>query len=142
MIPSLVALFLLVSACKDKPEEGKGGEPEIAWPEKPADGTPVAVKVLELMKDESKGPQARMRLFNFSDKSVERVSLTLHYKDGQGKELKTFPHTQMWPGGVESKDYASFKGGMFMPKETEKIEVEVKKVVFAGGVAWQKEPQP
>jgi len=138
-------LFLLVgalfgSACKDKSSES-GSEPKVDWPEKPADGCPVSVKVLEVLKaeggEDSQGPRARMRVFNFSEKKIERLSLSLKYKDEKGTELKSFPHTQIWPEGVEGKKHETFKGGMFMPKETKDVDVVVKKVVFAGGDAWE-----
>jgi hypothetical protein len=132
----VVFLGACFGACKDKAGEGES-KAKIKWPEKPADGCPVAVKVLELLEPGTKGPRARMRVFNFSEKKVERLSMTLHYQDGNGKEIKTFPHTQMWPGGVAGKSHDTFKGGMFMPQKTKKVVVDIEKVVFSGGEVWQ-----
>lgn len=143
VFPVVLFLFagvLFIGACKDKSSES-GSEPKVEWPEKPADGCPVSVQVLEVLKveggEDSQGPRARMRVFNFSEKKIERLSLSLKYKDEKGTELKSFPHTQIWPAGVEGKKHETFKGGMFMPKETKKVDVVVKKVVFAGGDAWE-----
>ena len=82
--------------------------------------------------------EAKVRIFNFSDKDVTRVSMTLDYLDGSGKKLKGFP----WgmggmPNVVPAKGTKVDEVGAFLPPETKKVQVHVKSVEFKDGSKWE-----
>lgn len=125
----------MASGCKGSEPSANGGtrKKEVPWPKKPVDGSPVVFEFIE-MTGEGDDLAANVRLFNFSDKKVKRVSTTLHYLDADGNELKDFPFGIML--SVDSEDYGEIEVGVFVPEETRRIEVEVHRVIFADDSEW------
>lgn len=134
-IVCLSAAFLLAAlSCKgkDSPKD------DTKWPAQPKDGTPLVFEFVELV-GEGRDVRAKMHLFNFTDKTVSAASMTLHYQDGEGTDLKTFPWSHQTAGGlVGKKGHAFVKMGAFMPDGTEAVVVELREVRFEDGSAWQK----
>lgn len=125
-----------VSGCgKDKDAEKKA--PEVKWPDKPENGAPVATEFVSL-EGSGEDLAAKIRFFNFSDKSVKRVGMLLEYLDADGKKLKDFPWAQMGTkymlGPKEHKEYTM---GAFMPPETKKVQVIIRSVDFDDGTDWK-----
>jgi len=126
----LLAVFAL--SCSGK---GGGGEKE-KWPEKPADGAPVA---FEFVKLNGAGDDllAEFKIFNFEDKPVNKLRMKLHYLDASGKELKDFPWSALAPEIVGAKKSAKFEAGAFLPKETASVKVTLREVGFKDGSKWE-----
>lgn len=134
LLPSLL-LAALLSACGSK--EAKNEEPEVAWPADPTDGTPMVWEFVELTGEGDKR-SAKMRMFNFSDKTVTKVQATLHYADSTGKELDTFPWTQMGPNMVGAKGHKEAKMGAFLPAETTSVSATIESIEYGDGSTWAK----
>ena len=82
--------------------------------------------------------EAKMRVFNFADKEVKRISMTLDYLDGSGKKLKDFPWGMMgMPNVVGPKGTKVDEMGAFIPAETKKVEARVRSVEFGDGSKWE-----
>lgn len=141
MKKTALALILgLVIACGGK-KEGDGGdtkEEAVTWPEKPADGTPVVFKSVSVGPDKKgKDLEAKVRMFNFTDKDVSRISATLDYLDGSGKKLKDFPWGMGGPNLLPAKGTKVDEVGAFLPPETKSVEVRVRSVDFKDGSKWE-----
>jgi len=139
MTSMLLAFGLLMpvvaTGCKGKGGDA-GSQRDVKWPAQPADGTPLVAEFLAL---EGSGDriEAKLRLFNFADKEVRGISMTLNYLDGTGKELKDFPWSQSKAAGlVGKKGTADIKGGAFIPAETKTVSVELVSVDYADGTKW------
>lgn len=135
LLPSLL-LAALLGACGSNGAK-KEDEAKVAWPAEPSDGTPMAWEFVELTGEGDKR-SAKMRMFNFSDKTVTKVQATLHYLDGSGKELDTFPWTQMGPNMVGAKGHKEAKMGAFLPPETASVSASIESVEYADGSNWAK----
>ena len=134
----LLALALTTTAvtgCGKKDGDSAAKKDDVAWPAKPTDDTPI---VWQFEKLEGTGDQAaaKMRVFNFTDKAVKGVRMTLHYIDGAGKELKTFPWGAMAPELVGAKGTKVHEVGAFIPPETKTVTATVREVEFADGTKW------
>lgn len=134
---SLLVLAAFALSCSGK---GGGGGDKEKWPEKPADGAPLA---FEFVKLDGAGDdlRAEFKVFNFEDKPVNKVFMKLHYLDAAGKELKDFPWSAQAPEIVGAKKSASLKAGAFLPKETASVKVTLREVAFKDGSMWEA-PQP
>lgn len=129
-------LLSFVIACGSKKEgDGGGGGGDVKWPEKPASGAPVALEFIGLVGQGDR-MEANMRIFNFSDKPVTRINMTLDYLDATGKKLKDFPWGQSGPSLVGPKEYKDKEMGAFIPAETKKVTATVKDVEFGDGSKW------
>jgi hypothetical protein len=126
----------LLGAC-DSNDSKKSDEAQVAWPAEPSDGTPMAWEFVELTGEGDKR-SAKMRMFNFSDKTVTKVQATLHYVDGAGKELDTFPWTQMGPNRVGAKGHKEAKMGAFLPAETKTVTASIESIEYGDGSTWAK----
>lgn len=127
-----VLMFLVFAAgCS-----GKSAGPKEKWPEKPADGAPL---VIEFVKIAGQGDDTRaeLKVFNFEDKDVMRLHMTLHYLDASGKELKDFPWSVQANPVVGAKKSAVIEAGAFLPKETVSVKVDLRSVQFDGGGKWE-----
>jgi len=127
-----VLMFLVFAAgCS-----GKGGGTKEKWPEKSADGAPV---VLEFVKIAGAGKDMRgeFKIFNFDDKDVMRLHMTLHYLDASGKELKDFPWSIQANPVVGAKKSAVIEVGAFLPENTASVKVELREVHLDGGGKWE-----
>lgn len=82
--------------------------------------------------------EAKLRLFNFADKEINSVRMTLNYLDGTGKELKDFPWSQSKAGMIGKKGTAEIKAGAFIPAETKSVTVEFRGVDYADGTKWER----
>lgn len=141
MTSLMLALGLLApvaaTGCKDKGGDG-GSQGDVKWPAAPADGTPMIAEFQELTGSGDR-IEAKFRLYNFADKDVRAIAMTLHYLDGAGKELKDFPWSQAKGAGlVDKKGTADIKGGAFIPAETKKVVAEMRSVEYADGTKWEK----
>lgn len=114
-----------------------GGE-EVKWPEKPADGTPVVIEFVKLVGEGDK-KEAKMRVFNFEEKSVTRLNMMLDYLDKDGKKLKDFPWSaQASAGLVGAKEHKVKEMGAFIPDGTAKVVANLSEVEFRDGKTWKK----
>ncbi len=121
----------------DKKDEGDKKD-SVTWPEKPADGAPVAMVFLE-MKGEGEDMHASVRFFNFSDKGIKRISMTLDYLGEGDKKLKDFPWSQMFPRNLEAKGHFKSNVGAFLPEGTKKVNARMREVEFEDGTKWTAE---
>jgi len=128
----MLVLAAFAVSCSGK--GGGGGEKE-KWPEKPADGAPVAFEFVKLngAGDEL---EAEFKIFNFEGKPVNKLFMKLHYLDASGKELKDFPWSAQAPELVGAKKSARFEAGAFIPKETASVKVTLREVGFKDGSQW------
>jgi len=125
-----------LAGCKSKDGDG-GSSSAKAWPAQPADGTPIAAEFIA-MQGSGDDIEAKLRLFNFADKEINSVRMTLNYLDGTGKELKDFPWSQSKAGMIGKKGTAEIKAGAFIPAETKSVTVEFKGVEYADGTKWER----
>ncbi len=131
-------LAVVVTACGSPGDaKKKDGADKVAWPAQPADGAPVAWEFIELTGEGDKRA-AKMRMFNFADKTVTKVQATLHYLDASGAELDTFPWTQMGPNMIGAKDHKEAKMGAFLPESTASVKATIESVEYDDASNWQK----
>ncbi len=139
---ALVLILGLMFACGGK-KEGEGGaaatgDENVTWPAKPADGTPVAFESVSVGPDKKgKDLEAKVRMFNFTDKDITRISATLDYLDASGKKLKDFPWGMGGPNLLPAKGTKVDEVGAFLPAETKKVAVNVRSVEFKDGSKWE-----
>ncbi len=136
---ALVLILGFVIACGGKKEGDGGGGADVTWPAKPADGSPVVIESLSVAPDrKGKDLEAKVRVFNFSDKDVTRISMTLDYLDGSGKKLKDFPWGMTgMPSLVAAKGFKDDEVGAFLPPETKKVAARIRNVEFKDGTKWE-----
>lgn len=135
----LAAVFVLgagFGGC-DKKDEGEKKD-SVTWPEKPADGAPVVMVFLE-MEGEGEEMSASVRFFNFSDKAVKSIRMTLDYLGEGDKKLKDFPWGQTFAGNLSSKGHMKTRVGAFIPDGTQKVAARIRKVEFQDGTEWTAE---
>ena len=129
-----LATAFVAPACDDKSDsaaDGKAKE-DVKWPEKPTDGSDMALEVLSTTAD-----SAKVRVFNFADKDVSELNLRHHFLDDAGKELDTFPFSQVG-GVVKAKGTAEIETVMMgVPEGMKKVELTIKSITYAGGDKWQ-----
>lgn len=137
LIAGLAALTLSTAAC-DKKGPAEAPAAKVTWPAAPSDGTPVVLQFKELV-DEKGEKLARMTMFNYADKGVSELRMTLHYLDASGKELKTFP----W-GQSKRPELTGAKGtvelpklGAFLPPETASVTATIESVGYTDGTKWE-----
>jgi len=133
-----LALILgLVIACGGKKDEGGGGggATEMTWPAQPADGTPVVFEFVEVTGTGDK-LKAKMRMFNFTQKKITRITSKLDYLDATGKKLKDFPWSMQGPALLGPKEAKEKDMGAFLPAETKKVEAKIEGVDFDDGTKW------
>ncbi len=140
MFSMMIALGLLMPVaaigCKGKGSDG-GSQSDVKWPAQPADGTPLIAE-FQALAGSGDRIEAKFRLYNFADKDVRGISMTLHYLDASGKELKDFPWSQSKGSGlVGKKGTADIKGGAFIPAETKSVTAELRSVDYADGTKWE-----
>jgi hypothetical protein len=136
----VLILILGVFACGGKGDGGGGGGDEaVTWPAQPADGQPVTLQFVSVGPDKrGKDLVAKMRVFNFGDKDVKSIRMTLDYLDGTGKKLKDFPWGMAgMPNVVGPKGTKEEEMGAFIPAETKKVEARVRSVEFGDGSKWE-----
>ena len=127
-----VLMFLVFAAgCSGK---GGAGDKE-KWPEKPADGAPLAIEFVKLV-GAGDDMRAELKLFNFEAKAVRRISMTTHFHDASDKKLKDFPWSVQAPEVVGAKKTAVIEAGAFLPKETVTVKVTLREVEFTDGSKW------
>jgi hypothetical protein len=128
----LLVLVVLITACGKKSKSD-----DVPWPEKPASGAPVVAQYLGIEGEGAKA-QAKLRLFNFEDKSAVNVVMYVRYLDASGKELRSTPANFAAPRGVvKGKQHTEKKMFGKLPEGTDKVEAEVRKVEFDGAPAWE-----
>jgi len=134
---SLLLSAMIVSTCLVATGAGCGESgSDVKWPDKPADGCPVAMEFIA-MDGTGKKAKAKVRLFNFSDKDVKGVQMTLSYLDAKGAELDTFPWSQMAnPKLVGKKSHVEKKIGAFIKDGTTRVSATFREVEFADGTKW------
>ncbi len=130
---ALLAACFLLPACDDKKPDAEAKQEEIKWPEKPTDGSDIALELLEVQED-----GAKFKVYNFSDKAVKQVSIRQRFLDEGGKELDTFPHMQV--GTIDAKSVEEIKTViMTKPEGMKTVEGVVRKVKYADGSEWKQE---
>lgn len=139
---ALILILGFVFACGGKKDDGGGGgggDENVTWPAAPADGQPVVLQFVSVGPNKrGKDLEAQMRVFNFSDKDVKRLSLMLDYLDGSGKKLKDFPWSMMAGSSIVGPKGTKVDGmGAFIPAETKKVEARVRSVEFGDGTKWE-----
>jgi hypothetical protein len=132
LLPLIVLVALAVGCSKKEADPDRN----VKWPAKPGDGTPLVLEFVK-MKGEGKEKRGVLRVFNFQDKDVKRVVMTLRYLDAGGKELKTFPWTVINQPVVEAKKTEQLEAGAFLPEATAKVEALLREVEFDGGGKWE-----
>lgn len=136
LLSSILAVAALQPACKGKSDSA--AKSDVTWPAQPADGTPIVAEFVSLAGT-GDNVEATLRLFNFADKDVTGVHMTLHYLDAAGKELKDFPWSQSKPSGlVEKKGTADIKAGAFIPAGTKTVTAEFRSVVYSDASTWDR----
>lgn len=138
-ISKLVLLGMLsgsfaLAGCKSKDGDSSSSK---AWPAQPADGTPIVAEFIA-MQGSGEDIEVKLRLFNFADKAINSVRMTLNYLDATGKELKDFPWSQAKAGMIGKKGTAEIKAGAFIPAETKSVSVEFRGVEYADGTKWER----
>src|SRR6185295_5770449 len=129
-----IVLLLFVMACGKK--DGGGGDSDVKWPAKPANGSPLAIEFVAL-KGTGDDISADMRLFNFEAKPITGISLELHYQGADGKDLKTFPWgAQAAPYLVDAKGTSVKDMGAFIPAEAKTVSADIHEVTFKDGTKW------
>jgi len=137
MFLALTLSLAAVVACGKKDEGGGGGDKsDMKWPAKPADGTPVVFE-FDSMAGTGDKMEAKVRMFNFTDKKVTRMSTTLDYLDAGGKKLKDFPWGMGGMSLLGPNEAKEETVGAFMPPETKKVEVRLRSVEFGDGSKWE-----
>ncbi len=136
---ALVLILGLVIACGGKKEGDGGGGDDVTWPAKPTDGSPVVIESVSVGPDrKGKDLEAKVRVFNFSDKDITRISMTLDYLDASGKKLKDFPWGMSgMPSLVAAKGVKEDGVGAFLPPDTKKVAAHVRSVDFKDGTKWE-----
>lgn len=122
---------LSVTGCSKKEEKAEAAKPAIKWPAKPAEGASPLVLQFKEMTGEGDERRAVFDVFNFAEENVSEFHATLAYLDKSGKQLKTFPHTQMQVFG--GKEHGTIKAGFFMPPETVKVTAKINKLRIGEG---------
>ena len=90
------------------------------------------------MEGSGKEAKAKVRFFNFADKDVKGVQMRLLYLDADGKEIDTFPWSQMAnPKLIGKKSYVDKKVGAFMKEGTVSVGVKFREVEFTDGTKWR-----
>lgn len=136
---ALILILGFVFACGGKKEgDAGGGDEAVTWPAQTGD-QPVSLQFVSVGPDKrGKDLEAKMRVFNFTDKDVKRISMTLDYLDGTGKKLKDFPWGMMGVPNVVGPKGTKVDGmGAFIPAETKKVEARVRSVEFGDGSKWE-----
>lgn len=137
--PLLVGVFAATClvGCGAGDAKKKQDDEKVAWPAEPTDGTPMVWEFVGLTGEGDKRA-GKMRMFNFSEKTVTKVQATLHYLDEGGQELDTFPWTQMGPNMIEAKGHKDAKVGAFLPEGTAKVTATIESIEYGDGESWQK----
>lgn len=134
----LAASSLTTAGCSKKSDApAEPAQPEVKWPDKPANGAPLALEFVRL-EGEGDDRRALMNVFNFADTSVTQFVAELQYRDKDGKVLKTFPHTQYELFTKKSVD--ELKVGFFMPPETTSVTATLLKAKLSGQDAMWEAP--
>lgn len=129
----LLCACLTLAACDDKKADEAKPQAEIKWPDKPADGSNVALEMVELQDD-----GATFKVYNFADADLTEVSIRQRFLDDAGKELDTFPHMAMGTPLVAKKSVAEIKTViMEKPAGMTKVEGVVRKAKFSDGTEWK-----
>lgn len=131
----IVLLAATLTACGANGDASKKEDEKVAWPDQPADGTPMEWEFVELTGEGDKRA-AKMRMFNFAEKKVTKVQATLHYLDASDKELDTFPWTQMGPNMIAAKGHKEAKMGAFLPEGTAKVKATIESIEYGDGSNW------
>ncbi|MCA9560487.1 MAG: hypothetical protein KC583_18190 [Myxococcales bacterium] len=134
----LAATGLTAVGCSKKDDApAEAAKPDVKWPDKPANGAPLA---LEFVRFEGEGEKRRavMNVFNFADVSVTQFVADLQYRDKDGNVLKTFPHTQYEVFTKKSVD--DLEVGFFMPPETTSVTATILKAKLSGQDAMWEAP--
>lgn len=134
----LLCACLTLAACDDKKADGAEGaakQADIKWPDKPADGSNVALEMVVLADD-----GATFKVYNFADADLTEVSIRQRFLDDAGKELGTFPHMAVGTPLVAKKSMAEIKTViMDKPAGMKTVEGVVRKAKFSDGTEWRSE---
>ncbi len=133
-----LAAVLIAPACDDESDSSadEKAKADVEWPDKPADGSDMVLEVLSHTAD-----SAKVRVFNFADKGVAELHVRQHFLDEAGKELDTFPFSQIG-SVVEAKGTAEIETVMMgVPEGMKKVEISIKTIVYAGGGEWKAKAQ-
>ena len=132
----LLCACLTLTACDDKKADAAkdaAKQADIKWPDKPADGSNVALEMVELADD-----GATFKVYNFADADLTELSIRQRFLDDAGKELDTFPHMAMGTPLVTKKSMAEIKTViMEKPSGMTKVEGVVRKAKFSDGTEWK-----
>ena len=133
----LVCTCSTLAACDDgKADAAKDAakqQADIKWPDKPADGSNVALELVEVHDD-----GATFKVYNFADADLTQVSIRQRFVDGAGKELDTFPHMAAGAPIVAKKSMAEIKTVIVeKPDGTKTVEGVVRKAKFSDGTEWK-----
>lgn len=127
---------LLLPACDDKKADETAKQAEIKWPEKPTDGSDIALELVKVADD-----GATFKVYNFADKAVKQVNIRQRFLDDSGKELGTFPHSQIGSPAVGKKTMAEVKTViMSKPEGMTTVAGVVTKVKYDDGTEWKAPP--
>jgi len=129
LIVGLLLALALGCGSKDDPVQAT-----VTWPDKPGGGRPLVFEFVGFKgKDDKRS--ATIRVFNFSNKTVSRLILTLSYFSDKGF-LKQFPWTMQGPSLVGPTQFAEQEMGAYFPHETTRVEVLLSEVEFSDGSSW------
>lgn len=122
----------LIAGCGKKEREG--------WPAKPSGDTPLVLQFVKLVGT-GDDTEATMRIYNFTDKKVNMAGMKLHYLDGAGKEIGSFPWSvSKGRGLVEPNGTAEEDMGFNIPAGTKTVTADVTSVGFADATEWNAKP--
>lgn len=107
------------------------------WPSAPEDGAPLLVTFESLIDDDA-SKRAQLRFYNYGERDIALVEMSLEYLSETGNVLKTFP----WKAtpSLPARTHARHIVGAFLPPETVRVRPTIRSVRFADGSSWAPDP--
>ncbi|MGE0872501.1 MAG: hypothetical protein AB7P03_28355 [Kofleriaceae bacterium] len=129
---------LLVAGCKrDDRAAGATALASATWPAEPSDGAPLAIEMVSIVSTGKRG-EAKLRVFNFTDKAVRQVRGTIQFLDAAGAELTRDSFLQADPRDVVARKAASeFTAGAAIPERATSAKIAIRSVEFGDGSTWE-----
>ncbi|MGE0546697.1 MAG: hypothetical protein AB7O24_33920 [Kofleriaceae bacterium] len=133
-----LASFIVVTGCKKEQRSASMPIPSnVAWPAAPSDGAPLAIEMVSIVTPGKLG-EAKVRVFNFTDKSVRQVRGVMQFFDATGNELTHASFAQADPHNVVGKKAASeLVAGVAIPSQATSANIAIKSVEFGDGSTWE-----
>lgn len=119
----------------EAPDLAKKTAESVLWPEKPADGAPVAARFVRMI-GEGKRRGAEVQLFNFAAQHLLDIDLVLIWVDADGKELGRWPQRARSKRLVAKGGQATMSMGSHVPVGTTAARLTVRRLGFEGGIDW------